>query len=285
MGALEFFDLQVADELLSGLRRCSFVQGVYSRDGARLTPLDIPDDFALHEDFVFGSKYRGKTNERLTQLLLNIGIASSGTGVSQLKLLDPMCGRGTTLLWAMRYGVRSRGVEQDPAALADLRRHLKKWTKLHRVKHRLDEGKLSVRSEPGIAKTKSGRSAFLEFEAAGASLRLQIGDAREIDSLLGGERFDLLVSDLPYGVQHFTTRKTRNPLAVVDESADAWVRSLRPGGHLVLAFNRYQPRREELAAVFERAGLLALDFHAAHRMSESIVRDILVMRRGKPANG
>ena len=93
------------------------------------------------------------------------------------------------------------------------------------------------------------------------------------------EKFHLIVSDLPYGIQHFTTDKTRNSIAVLRACATDWCDSLKPEGVMVLEFNRNIPRRKDLLAVFTEQGLEALDFTAPHQMSESIVRDIVVLKK------
>ena len=274
IGPMEFFELQCEDSDLPRLSRLSFVQGLFAIDGELLSPLPVVPEFTLHDDFVFGAKYRGKTNERLSQLLINVGLASinktSGDGV---KLLDPMCGRATTLLWAMRYGIKAKGIEQDNQVLGDLRQSLKKQCKLHRQKHKLNEGFIGKANKKDLGK-------FLEFNVIDDQMKLIIGDAREANDILKGERFDLIVSDLPYGIQHFTTDNTRNPLAVLQEAIPAWKQSLKPGGSIVLSFNSYIPKRDQLIAAFAEQGLIAESFQAPHRMSESIVRDIVVFKVG-----
>ena len=271
-GALEFFELDCEQADMPRLLRLSFVQGLYSIEGSCLAPIDELADFRLHEDFVFGSKYRGKTNERLTQMLINVGLSAIGRDPGEgVKLLDPMCGRATTLLWAMRYGITARGIEQDAKAIADIRQSLKKWTKLHRQKHKMMDGFIGKPNKNGLGK-------FLDFNAEAATMRVVVSDARQADQIFKKDKFDLLVSDLPYGVQHFTTDKTRNPLAVIDESITAWKHCLKSGGAIVLAFNSYIPKRTAIIETFEQAGFEALAFSAAHRMSESIVRDVVVFK-------
>lgn len=275
IAALDFFDTEAEEQELGALAKLSFVQGIFERQNNGMIPLPIDACFGLHEDFVFGAKFRGKTNETLTQMLINIGLQNIDYhSLSDVKLLDPMCGRATTLLWAMRYGMKSKGIEQDPKALDDIRQNVKKWCKVHRQKHQFSEG-LS-----GGKANKKSRTKFIEFSANDASMRVFSGDSIEACSLLEGQKFHLLVSDLPYGVQHFTTSKTRNPLSVLTACAHDWTESLKPEGVMVLAFNSYIPKRKELIAVFTDHGMQALDFAAPHRMSESIVRDVLVLKKG-----
>ncbi len=273
-GSLEFFLIEDLELELARLLRLSFVQGVYSVAGDLFRPLDQAVCFDLHEDFVFGSKYKGKTNERLTQMLINVGLAAIGAedGVGK-RLLDPMCGRATTLLWALRYGMVARGIEQDSRALDDIRRNLKKWTKLHRQKHKMSEG---VIGRPN----KKNHGKFLDFSVKSTSMRVAIGDSREADTLYKKESFDLIISDLPYGVQHTTTDKSRNPLSEVATALESWKNCLNQDGAIVLAFNRYSPKREALTDAFVQKGFEVLPFGAEHRMSESIVRDVVIFRHG-----
>ncbi len=256
------------------LRRLSFVMAILEvRDGL-YAPIAGDRGYALHSDFVFGSKFKGKTNELLTQLLINVGLATQTKPANKLKLLDPMAGRATTCLWGMRYGLNSKGIEVDPKAIADVQQILKKWCKVHRQKHRLDQGQ-----GPKASSKQSGK--YLQFDADNSKFKFVTGDSRELDQLLSNERFDLLLSDIPYGVQHATVEGTRNPLATLEECAPIWANALKPGGVIGIAFNTYIPRRSKLIKVFENQGLTALPYTAPHRMSESIVRDIALFKKEK----
>jgi SAM-dependent methyltransferase len=275
IGPFNFLWVEATEDQIPKLARLSFVQGCYRIHDNHLEPLVQTGDFSLHEDFVFGSKYKGKTSERLTQLLINVGMAALGNPTpKKMKLLDPMCGRGTTLFWAARYGMKARGIEQDAQALEDIRRNFKKWTKIHKVKHTLKDGFVGKAN-------KKNQGKFLELNVADTHLKFVIGDARDVQASLKEETFNFIISDLPYGVQHFTTDKTRNPLDVIQESLESWKQCLKPGGVVVLAFNSNIPKRDALVGVFTDAGFTTLDFAAAHRMSESIVRDVVVFQKSE----
>jgi len=272
IGAMEFLVIESSESQLPLLSTLSFIYGIFEYQDDQFTPLPIEADFKLHEDFVFGAKFKGKTNELLTQLLINVGLQCiEYKKLSDVKLLDPMCGRATTLLWGMRYGMKTKGIEQDAKALPDIRQNVKKWCKIHRQKHQFKDGFVGGKA------TKGNTGKFIEFTVDDTSMRVITGDSAKACSLLNNAKFHLIISDLPYGVQHFTTDQTRNPLAVLRACAKDWCDSLKPGGVIVLAFNRNIPKRKELIAVFTEQGLEAMDFTAPHRMSESIVRDILVL--------
>ena len=129
-----------------------------------------------------------------------------------------------------------------------------------------------------MGSSKKGAGRFLDFSTDHCNMRIVVGDARHADSIFSKEKFDLLVSDLPYGVQHFTAAHSRNPLTVVGQCVESWRNCLKKGGAIVLAFNSYNPKRSALIEVFERGGLKAEQFSAEHRMSESIVRDIVIFK-------
>ena len=269
---LTFLSVALPEAAAPALVRLATVQAVFAEGEGGLRLLDADPGFALPPTLVWGTKYRGKTHELATQLALNVALAHHTPADRPLKLLDPMAGRGSTLLWALRYGLEARGVEQDPRALADLQRHVKRQCKLHRLKHQQRKGSVGP-------KRKDQAGAFLEYRFGERGLKLVTGDSRDVASLLAGERVDLIVSDLPYGVQHVGRGGTRDPLPALAECAEGWAGLLRRGGVMALLYNRFLPKRRALLEVFEGAGLVAQPFEAPHRMGESIRRDLLVLRR------
>lgn len=268
-GGMEFLEVEVDEGALAGLSRFSFVQGLFAEDGEALLPLDQAADFKFPEAMVYGQKYQGKTNELVTQLAINIGLANMSTTSKQVTLLDPMAGRGTTLMWALRYGFDARGVEIDDKSTEMFHAHIKKQSKLARLKHRTESGRLGKVKKQG---------KFERFTFDGQKLTMVNGDSR-LDDWTENRRFDLIVTDLPYGIQHKGDEK-RSPLSVVEDCAPHWAVSLKEGGAMVLIFNEYQTKRRALVSMFEAEGLEVQDFTAPHRMSESIIRDLIVFRRG-----
>ncbi len=272
VGALDFLVVELEESSLPAVARLSFVQGVFRDEGVQgIVPLALADEFLLPDALVFGAKYQGKTNELVTQLAINLALRFCTTGRSEKSLLDPMAGKGTTLFWGLRYGLDSTGIEVDPGAPQALHSHLKKQTKLHRIKHSHSKGFVGKKN-----KRQDGR--FFLYEMAGHRLRLITGDSRRAPNLLSRQRFDMIVSDLPYGVR-FTGNSRRSPIELIQACAKGWVSSLREGGAMVLVYNSYQPKRDELAAAFAESGCRIEEFRAPHRMSESIVRDVMVLTR------
>lgn len=249
------------------LARLACVQGIFEVEGELLRPVPVEPPHLLPDELVWGAKYRGKTHELLTQLAMNLALAAC-EGPAR-RLLDPMAGQGTTLLWALRYGLDAQGIELEASARDHLHRHLKRQAKLHRLKHQTSQGSAGP-------KRKDGSGRYLEARFGGNALRLVTGDSRDAPSLVGAGRYDILVTDIPYGVQHVGRGGTRDPTALLRACVPAWARCLRPGGAMVVAFNRLLPAREVLAAIIADVGLQVAELELPHRMSESIWRDVLV---------
>jgi len=265
--------VQVPEAALPQLARLSFVQGIFAVDGAQLTPMPTDPDYALPAEVIFGAKYRGKTHELLTLLALNVARATCTAPLeNSIKVLDPMAGRGTTLLWAARLGWSATGIERDGRAIADLQRHVKKQCKLLRIKHKETRGTVG-------RKALTGTGTFVRYSFGDRSIRLITGDARQTRPLLQGERFPLIVTDLPYGIQHTRDDGWRDPTATLRACAPEWAGRLAPGGSMVLCFNAFLPKRQVLIDLFTEAGLEPHPFSAPHRMSESILRDLVVFTR------
>lgn len=268
IGDMDFFEVEVEEDDLKSLARSSFAQGLFRVEGEVLVPLKTAADFTWPEALVYGQKYQGKTNELVTQLAINIGLANMTTTSKQVTLLDPMAGRGTSLMWALRYGFDARGIEIDDKSTEMFHAHIKKQSKLARLKHRTESGR--------IGKVKK-QGKFERFTFGDQKISMVGGDSR-LPDWTENRRFDLIVTDLPYGIQHKGDEK-RNPLSVIEECAPHWATSLKSGGAMVLIFNEYQTKRRALSLMFEREGLEAQDFTAPHRMSEAIIRDLIVFRK------
>lgn len=267
-GGMDFLEVDVDEGELPALARLSFVQGLFGLEDEKLVPLDRAADFSWPEALVYGQKYQGKTNELVTQLAINIGLHQMKSDSKRVTLLDPMAGRGTTLMWALRYGFDARGIEIDDKSTEMFHAHIKKQSKLARLKHRTESGR--------IGKVKK-QGKFERFTFGDQKITMVNGDSRLTD-WTENRRFDLIATDLPYGIQHKGDEK-RSPLSVVEVCAPQWAESLKKGGAIVLIFNEYQTKRRDLAAMFGPLELEVSEFSAPHRMSESIVRDLIVFRR------
>ena len=112
-------DLAVAgdDDRLD--RVVSEASGAFALFGARdglLSPTPLERRRLYTDDVVTIQKYQGKTNEQFTHLLLNVTAALSKRPAQlldgTLHVLDPMCGRGTTLNTCLLRGLDITGIEE-----------------------------------------------------------------------------------------------------------------------------------------------------------------------------
>ncbi|MEV6816818.1 SAM-dependent methyltransferase, partial [Micromonospora sp. NPDC051296] len=199
--------LSERDAALLGNLSSAYALFEFVGDLLRPVPLSRLDRF--DDDLVTIQKYPGKTNEQFTKLLLNVTLlASAWAGdllTRRFRVLDPLCGRGTTVNQAMMYGFDAAGVDRDSKDFEAYQAFLTTWLKRKRIKHRVLESG-PVRRERKVV----GRRLRLELAASKEAHKagdLQSVDVVNVDTTRVGEFFrpetvDVVVADAPYGVQH-----------------------------------------------------------------------------------
>lgn len=251
-------------------------------DDGRLEPLPLQRWDQLDSDLVSIQKYSGKTNEAFTKLLLNVTLAASAFAAERraLSVLDPLCGRGTTLNQALTYGFHATGVEVDKKDFEAYALFIQRWVKDHRLKHTATQG--SVKGHP---KLDLELGVTKERYKAGHTLRVTYlsADTHAIAQMLQPRSFDLIVTDAPYGVQHgahANDTTARKPLELLESAIPIWRAALRTGGAMGIAWNTLVARRDKLERVLAANGLEVCDFPASfeHRVDSSIQRDLVVAR-------
>lgn len=249
-----------------------------------LRPVAVERPEVLAEDLVTIPKYPGKTNEQFTRLMVNLALAAVRRPAGRRRVLDPMCGRGTTLTTALRLGHDAVGLDRDPKVLDATAAFLKTYLRRGRVKHSADvtpirrEGK-RVGRRLDVSLTPPGGGEPLD-------LALLEGDGRRSAELCGRRGFDAVVLDAPYGVVHGARRaqdsgvRERSPGALLAEGVPVWAGQLHRGGSLAIAWNTRTLARDDLLATVRDAGLEPLDDgpwrDLSHRVDSSIQRDLLV---------
>ena len=109
----------LSDADVAALRGLSLLYALFERRGDALIPLAGREQAYLGEDLPGILKYKGKTNELFTQLLVNVALYCGDYLASPepIRLLDPMCGRGTTLFVGANRGWQCTGTDVDKADL------------------------------------------------------------------------------------------------------------------------------------------------------------------------
>ena len=280
---------------LSALYALFEVTGAAGDERLRPVPLRRLDRY--DDDLLTILKYPGKTNEQFTKLLLNVTLASSAFAGElacpagrRLAVLDPLCGRGTTLNQALMYGFDAYGTDIDTRDVEAYAVFIQRWLKDKRLKHQA--GFAPVRRDRKVVARRltAQFAAAKDAYKAGDGQRLEViaTDTARVAEFFRAGSADLVVTDLPYGVQHGSHGGgplARSPLDLLRAAAPAWVRALRPGGALGISWNTLVARREDAAAALAAAGLDVLDSAPyrgfRHRVDQAITRDILIAR--KPA--
>jgi len=278
-------DAEDSEELRGVVARLSARLGLYEDVSGLLRPLDLPTVDLLDEDLVTIPKYPGKTNEQLTRLLLNVTL-SQVSGPGMRSVLDPLCGRGTTLLQAWRLGHDAAGIESDQKAVEAFAAYLKTYLRRKRLKH-------SAEMTPVRREGKSLCKRFdadVTFDGRRLTLGVFTGDTRQSAYLWGKRRFDAIVTDAPYGVVHGSvsdvrggTRRDRSASGLLADAIPVWVSQLRIGGALGMSWNTLGTPRERVAELLTSAGLVVRDEgpwrRFAHRVDSSVHRDVIVAVR------
>ncbi len=287
---------RVDDRDAAALGLLSAAYALFAVEGELLRPVALPSPHRLDEDLVSIPKYPGKTNEHFTRLLLNVTLFSSAFAAEPpdrpLTVLDPLCGRGSTLNQALLYGYDAAGVELDRRDVEAYAAFVQTWLKRKRLPHKADYGPVRRNRQVVARRLHVTLAPDRERYRAGGTTELTVlnADTTAAPEFFRPASFDLLVADAPYGVQHGSRAGrglARSPLELLTAALPGWATLLRPGGAVGIAWNTNVAGREQAAAVLSGAGLQVLDDGPyrdfRHRVDQAIVRDVLVAR--KPAAG
>jgi len=295
IGGVEYVRFETDDALsahdvalLSNLSSAFALFGI--ADDGNLAPIELTPVAHLDDDLLTILRYKGKTNEQFTKLLFNVTLAASAHETDwpdrRLRVLDPVCGRGTSLNQGLVYGFDVDGIEIDRAAYDAYRTFLVTWLKDKRFKHQVHamplrrDGKIAGRRvEVVFARDKD------EYKADDVQrVRLVNDDTTQAASHYAKPVFDAVVADLPYGVQHASRAKpdarTRRPDELLDAALPGWTGAMKPGAAIGLSWNAKVLPRDALIELLGRHGLAVRTGGAyeqfSHRVDNAITRDLVV---------
>lgn len=288
MGGAMFLTFEAAKLTERDMRMLSQLASVYmlfEMEDGKLTTLE-----RTHPNYVGGDlpallKYKGKTNEMFTDTMLTMALAASAfmpVHDSQLVVCDPMAGRGTTLMLALRRGYHGVGIEIGKADVKEAADYMTRYLEFHRIKYKRTDSALTVRGQVGGRENKFVFSDSAEHFKDGdtRTLRLICGDTREAEALLKPNSVHLMVTDAPYGVQKGTAGRQDSIGGTIAAALPGWFDVLKSGGVLAMSFNTHVTRREGLVRLFEKAGFeIVQTANLEHWVEQAISRDVILARK------
>lgn len=288
MGGAAFltFDApKLTDRDVRMLSQLASVYVMFTMEDGQMVPMESMHPQYIGEDLPALLKYKGKTNEMFTDTMLTMALAASdymGVHDSQLIVCDPMAGRGTTPMLALRRGYHGVGIEIAKAEVKEACDYMTRYLEFHRIKHKKSESALTVRGKVGGRETKFVFSDTAEHFKDGdtRTLRLICGDTRDTAVLLKAQSVHLMVTDIPYGVQKGTAGKQDSIGATIAQAAQGWYDALKPGGVLAMSFNTYVTKRAALEQLLCRAGFSMVQTeNLEHWVEQAINRDVILAKR------
>ncbi len=191
-------------------------------------------------------RYKGKTNEVFTRVLLNIAIFAGAYAeqlTGRLRILDPLAGGGTTLFLALASGYDAFGIEHERQDIETTSVFVRQYLKSEGIPFKeLDE-----------RGRRAGRRYQFEIGRKGSTrlLVLAHGDTSQahlhMQEVPGGPHMHAIVADLPYGIQHFGEIS-----GLLSKALPVWEDLLLPGGTLALAWNATRIERGAMVELVER---------------------------------
>jgi hypothetical protein len=277
------FDAALSPADVRYLANLSGIYALFEVVGDLLRPVPLAPLGWFDDDLVTIPKYAGKTNEQFTRLLLNVTLLASGSAPGMLErrltVLDPLCGRGTTLNQALRYGYDAIGIERDGKEVDAYSAFLREYLRRKRIKHkaqlnpvRRDRRLVARRFEAEIGGA-AGRQSVVMFHA----------DTLDARQFLRARCADVIVADAPYGVAHGSHAggsRRRDPVELLRAAVPVWVELLAEDGALGLSWNTHVLDRAAMTALLADNGLSVMDYpDLSHRVDQAILRDVVVARK------
>lgn len=284
-------DLQV-------LSRLSFVFAIFNAEELNgktcLIPIRKADYEYLDSKISSLLKYQGKTNELFTRMMINVALLSSDFNYSEnIKMLDPVAGKGTTLFEGTVNGFDVYGIEIEQKSVHEATVFFKKYLETERLKHNLTQRQIYGTNKSNAVNIQEFEYAYTkqEFKSQESVKKLGIvcGNSQDTFKYFKKEIFHLLIGDLPYGIFHGnkndkrTTSVSRNPSELLSDCLPEWYKVLKKGGTVVVAWNSYVASRQKLTDIFSANGFDVLSQapynEFEHMVDKSIRRDIVVAKK------
>lgn len=284
MNMLEFeTPAPVSDEALRAIRSHSLMYMLFEVHGDMMRPMAGRAETYLEGDLPGILKYKGKTNENFTSMLINAALYSSAfwkDADARLKFMDPMCSRGTSLFLAVNRGWDADGSDISATDLRELNLFFKRYMEYHRIKHSMVRKSQTIKNSKPAPVVEFGFAADNSAYRAGDihMLRSAECDCGLINRVFGKNRYHILACDLPYGVQHSAGSERFDQL--LSRVLPVWRDVLMPGGAIALSYNTNTLKTETLRRLMAESGFEVMTGGIydgfSHWVEQAVTRDIAV---------
>jgi hypothetical protein len=249
-----------------------YFESIGDMQGPFLRPLDCAFTPFVPLEMAEARRYKGKTNEVFTRVLLNVALFAGAFReqvTERLRILDPLAGGCTTLFLALAAGYDAFGIEHEKQDVETTALFLRQF---------LDSEHIPFKERDERSR-RAGRRYLFEIGHKGSTryLALAHGETAQADQHLqevpGGPHMHAIVTDLPYGIQHFG-----EIASLLKGALPVWERLLLPGGTLALAWNATRIERGEMVACIERATSLRVCNDPPYTLFEHAVDRVIKKR-------
>ena len=294
LGGCTFLQLEtevLTERQLRVLSFHSLLLMIWQQENGAYTPIPAAKPSAFPEDLSEVLRYKGKTSPAFTRMMMNCALSAAGWPDRKITVLDPLAGRGTTLLCALEDGHDALGIESRAAEVREWDTYMGRYCTFHRFKHEREASSRTVRGRgvPVISyRLSADREAWKHGQAGQAVFAA-------CDTVCAPELFrkappDIMVTDLPYGVQHAPSAEsmiTDFP-AFLSRVLPAWRRTLPDGGALAMSFNTFTLKKADVLDALSHAGFTPLTEQPydsfEHDVEQAVRRDFVVALAGGRAS-
>lgn len=297
---IKYFSFESNNELskkdLNILSRLSFVFAIYKKIRIENANYLLPVA-KINYEYIDGKissllKYQGKTNEIFTKMMINVAVLASGYSFEdKINLLDPIAGKGTTLYEGLTYGFNSYGIELSSNSVHEATIFFKKYLEKEKIKHTFVKRQIAGKnkrdaiyiSDFEFSKTKQ------EFnDKKTKKFGIISGKTQDISNYFKQNFFNIIVGDLPYGIQHKNSKSsekenTRNPYELLKISLPEWYKVLKNKGAIVISWNANVISKKKLTELFQtnKYEVIAENDNSTleHLVDKAIKRDIIIAKK------
>lgn len=277
-GALVFSADELNERQLALIQTHSLYFWFGILNGLSFTPIELKENSYLGSDLAAIQKYKGKTNERFTEQLINLALYSCrfNEAEARIHLLDPMCGRGTTLFQAVNREWNATGIDADKKDVLECVSFFEKYLKFNKIKHKRIQ---SSRTIQGKSPVNVHSVRFGGEKGDRLTLNCAVADAVNTPRIFGKEEFSIICADLPYGVQHAPSG-AKSFEGMLSSCLPAWREALKKGGAVSLSYNTHTLKTARVRELMEKAGFEVMRGGAydnmEHWVEQAVMRDIAV---------